>query len=64
MSLLTRQERSRHRIRDAALSYARLRAATGTHTDTVRAQLRDGTPVEVLITLELVPTADPERPAP
>lgn len=60
--LLRRQAASRDRIRDAAYRYAALRAATGTHTDTVAAELRDGTPVEVLITLELVPTTATEEP--
>lgn len=52
---LKAQAKSRARLREAALRYSALRAAAGTHTDTVRVVLRDGTPAVALITVELVP---------
>jgi hypothetical protein len=54
VDVLNQQRKSREKLALAAARYASLRAADGPYTDTVRTTLRNGTPVTVLVRLDIV----------
>lgn len=56
IGVLEAQFETRDGLEEAAVRWVALRQATGQHITGYLAELRDGTPVEVEVTLTIVPT--------